>query len=308
MPRRLPPFALALLCLALLPRSGTAAEVHQHGRLRVHYETTGPHAADPRDENQNRIPDQVEDILIQTRGAWLLWMDTLDFPDPFHSPRYQTAAFLDIHLRSKDTLKANGIAYDELQRFRKPGDPPGTLSISFAVATSVDPRQNLTPAHELFHLIQNGATFFKNRWFTEGTARWSEKGLGQGALGTGLRGVWPPTPATLERLDGMAYDACAQFWEPWLLSFDTPDTLPADRLPPELTALRYTDGSPVLKDHQLHGWPIVRRLLQELARADDTAHTERHLTQWTEEEQRSPQNTTHILSALKSLTSSPPKE
>jgi hypothetical protein len=306
------PLCFYLSFVLVLPGFSRAAEVHQHDRIRVHYETTGPHAADPKDENQNEIPDQVENLLLQTRGAWLLWIDTLDFPNPFESPRFKTASFLDIHLRSKDTLKSNGVAYDELQRFRKPSDPPDTLSISFAVATSVDPTQNLTPAHELFHLIQNGATFFKNRWYTEGTARWSEKGLGQGALGTGLRGTWPPTPATLERLDTLAYDACPQFWEPFLLSLDTPCVIPADRIPPELTALRYTDGSPVLKDHQLHGWPIIRRLLQELTQADDTAYTERHLTRWSEEEQRSPKNTPHIHRALKNITSSspapPPKE
>jgi hypothetical protein len=302
----LAPLLLALLLPEALPAqsaTGIPGGTHQVGRIRVHYHLAGPHAVNPGDANHNGIPDQIEDLATQTRAAWLLFIDALGFPDPFQSPRFLKASFLDIHLRSKDTLKSNGVAYDELQHFNRPGDPPGTLSICFNVATSVQPSQNLTPAHELFHLIQNGACFFKNRWYTEGTARWSEKALGLGALGTGLHKPWPPPDTLLQQLDQMAYEAATQFWEPLILSRNTTDDLlPADRLPAELTALRYIDGSPVLKDRKLLGWQLIRDVLTELGRQDDLAYTERQLTRWSEEEQRSPLNTPHIHRAIETVT------
>lgn len=153
-------------------------KVLQADHIRVSYHTEGLHAVDATDRNGNRIPDQVEDLLTQTRAARDLWVEVLGYPDPFKTKRFKTAKFLDIHIRNKSVLKTNGSAYDELQRFNRAGDPKGTLSICFNVASSVDPKSNLTPAHEYFHLIQFGTNFFKNRWYTEGLARWSEGALG----------------------------------------------------------------------------------------------------------------------------------
>lgn len=292
------------LALVLSAAAGAAEperrpdQVHQVGRLRVFYALSGRHAVDPADHNGNGLSDQVEDIAIQTLAAQELWIDVLGFPDPFASERYREAVFLDVHLLHRDKLGANGIAYDEVQRYRKPGDPEGTGSLGFSVATSVKAPANLTPAHEMFHLIQNGATFFKNRWFTEGTARWSEAGLGAGAVSRGLKAVaWPP--ATPLQLDTMAYETAGLYWEPLLLRIDTKQRLPP--LPASLRERRYSRGEPVLRDLELAGWPFVRDLLTELGRCDDLAFAERGLTQWSEDEQKSPANTIHIENAVRSV-------
>lgn len=274
------------------------AETHVVGKLRFHYDTTGEHAVDAADRNRNGIPDQVEDCAIQTRGAWLLLIDGLGFPDPFQSPRFLDVSFLDVHLLSREALGSNGVAYDEIQRFGHRGDAEDTRSLCFDVATSVRPAENLTPAHELFHLIQNGATYFKNRWYAEGTARWSERALGSGGVGQGLRGSWPPNESVIERLDDMAYEAAPQFWEPLVLKVDKRGKIPADRVPAELRKLRYTDGSPVLKDLDLHGWELIRDILVELGEADDTAAAERGLAKWPENEQNSRLNTPYIRAAV----------
>ena len=129
------------------------------------------HTVETADSNGNGIPDQVEDIMTQTLAARMVSVEVLGFPDPFGTERFRPASYLDIHLRNKDVLKTNGVAFDELQSFDRSGDPDGTRSLCFNVATSVKAPANLTPAHEFFHLIQHGVTFFKDRWFTEGTAR-----------------------------------------------------------------------------------------------------------------------------------------
>jgi hypothetical protein len=289
---------LASLCLTIASHA-CAQQVYQMDNVRIHYFLDGQHAVDTEDKNHNGIPDQVEDIMTQTLAARQVFVAVLDFPDPFATARFQSASYLDIHLRHKDVLKSNGVAYDELQRFNKAGDPAGTLSICFNVATSVKAPINLTPAHEYFHLIQNGMTYFKNRWFTEGTARWSERALGVGGLGPSrILPSWPLSEENLNEITHMAYDAAEHFWNPLAARFDKTGTLPESPALETLRAMRYTDGSPVLKDEQLTGWKFIRSVLAELAQVDDQAFRELNYNNWSEENQRSPKNAPYILRAV----------
>lgn len=298
---------LLLGCLSLpgqLPKARAELDhVHVQGRMRFFYTTSGQHAVDQTDANANGVPDQVEDMATQAQAAWLLLIDGLGFPDPFQGERFREAKFLDVHLINKEVLKSNGVAYDEIQRFNKAGDPPGTGSLSFNVATSVFAPRNLTPAHELFHIIQNGACFFKNPWYTEGTARWSEKALGLGGAGAGLQGRWPPADTLWAKLDGMSYDAAAQFWDPMAKHVDAQGELPEDRVPQAVRTMTYVNGEPVLKDLKLHGWEVIRDILIELGAADAQAARERRLDKWSEKEQRSPENTPYIRQVIESVLS-----
>ncbi len=264
-----------------------------NGKVRVFYDIQGLHAVDATDANANQIPDQVEDIATQVQGAWMLLIDGLGFPDPFAGERFQGVPFLDIHLFSKDFLKSNGLTYDEIQNFHRPGDPEGTRSLCFDVATSVKAPANLTPAHELFHVIQNGVTYFKNRWYTEGTARWSERALGLGGVGEGLRRPWSISQGWA-KLDAMAYEASALYWEPIALQLDPVGDIPPDRISPALKELKYVNGEPVLKDTKLNGWRSIRDILIELGKVDDEAYKERRLTRWSEAEQGSEANSIYI--------------
>jgi hypothetical protein len=285
--------------LAQMPQAGASlTQVLVKGKMRFFYATEGTHAVEATDANGNGVPDQVEDIATQTHGAWLLLIDGLGFPDPFLGERFREAAFLDVHLFNKELLKSNGVAYDELQRFKRAGDPENTRSICFNVATSVKAPMNLTPAHELFHLIQNGACFFKNRWYAEGTARWSEKALGTGGVSPGLRGTWPPSEATVMKLDAMAYDAAAKFWEPLALHADPAGEIPPERVPAALREMKYVNGEPVLKDLKLNGWEVMREILLEMATEDVLAEKERRLDRWSEVEQGSSANTPYIRRAV----------
>ncbi len=245
--------------------------IHQSGRIRVFYHTTGKHAVEAMDSNQNGIPDQVEDALTQTVASRLLWVDVLGFPDPLDSVRYRDAAFLDIQFRHKDVVKGNGKAFDEMHPTRHVGDPEGTLRISIHLATSLKPTTNLTPTHEYFHLIQYASTYFKNRWFTEGTARWSEQGLGD------------------------------HFWNPLAEMTDAGGEIPDSEALRQLQAMTYTDGSPVLKDLKLTGWQFVREVLLELGREDVVAFRELEYESWAEENQKSPRNNRFLMQAVEKV-------
>ena len=259
-------------------------------RIRVFYTTEGMHAVQAADANGNSIPDQVEDVATQTWAAWQLWT-SLGFHDPLKTERYRGVAWLDVHLLSKALLQFNGVAYDEIQRFGRPNDPPRTGSLCFDVATSVTPHANLAPSHELFHVIQNSTTYFKNRWFTEGTARWSERGLGKGAHGSVLNGApWPPDGVEMAKVFTGTYDTVSSYWEPLLMQNDKRGTIPREQMPQALLEARYVNGQPVLKDLDLTGWELMREILFALGRADDDVKRERHLGNWPEAEQKSNAN------------------
>ncbi|MFA6563170.1 MAG: hypothetical protein WCV00_14765 [Verrucomicrobiia bacterium] len=290
--------AVALAAGAWQANAAGFPHEHRVGRIRVFFNTTGTNAVEAADVNHNGVPDQVEDVATQTRAAHMLFVETLGFPDPFKTERYRSAAFLDIHLLHKSVLRSNGVTYDELQHFRRPSDPPNTPTLCFNVATSVKPASNLTPAHEFFHVIQNSVTYFKNRWFTEGMARWSERALGLGGLGkVSYPGPWPPSEEKRAALFGTAYESSEHFWNGLAAMSDPTGQIPVDRLKDELKRLMYSNGARVLQDFQLTGWQLMRDVLLELDKADDIAFRELGYARWTEENQKSEKNNRYILNA-----------
>jgi len=259
------------------------AHEYRLGRIRVFYDTTGTNAVDVAN---------VEDIAKQTRAAYLLLVETLGFPDPFKTERFRSASFLDIQLFHKSILRFNGVAFDELQRFKRPGDPTNTLSLCFNVATSVKAPSNLTPAHEFFHIIQYSISYFKNAWYTEGMARWSEKALGIGGLGK----VGPK--AALPALFKMSYDASEKFWNPLAASDDAAGTIPEHLVSAELKQLTYSTGAKVLQDFKLTGWQFMRDVLLELHKMDAIAFRELGYDRWSEANQNSEKNNPYIFRAV----------
>ena len=284
--------------------TASAQQVHRVDDVRIFYEITGPHAVDLADVNANGVPDQVEDVMTQVRAARKMFVEVLGFPEPLETERFREAKFIDIHFRHKDVLKMNGVAYDELQRFNKPGDPPGTRSIAFTVATSVNASANLTPAHEFFHLIQYGTTYFKNRWFLEGTARWSERALGAGSLGPArVLSAWPLSDERKKAVTAMAYEASEHLWNPLAARMDKECVIPDSMALKQLQAMAYTDETPVLKDLQLTGWSFIRDVIVELGRIDDIAFRENGYDSWSEENQRSVKNERYMFLAVEAVIS-----
>jgi hypothetical protein len=284
-----------------------AQQVHRVDDVRLFYHTEGQHAVDAVDVNSNGIPDQVEDIMTQVRAARKMFVEVLGFPEPLKTDRFREARFIDISFRHKDVLKMNGVAYDELQRYNKPGDPPGTLSIAFTVATTVKAPANLTPAHEFFHLIQYSTTYFKNRWFLEGTARWSERALGKGGLGAArVISTWPLPEARKQEISAMTYDASEHLWNPLASQTGKDSTIPDSPALKQLQSMTYTDGTAVLKDLQLTGWAFIRDVVLELGQIDDIAFRELGYDRWSEENQRSVKNDAYLFRAIEHVIANQP--
>lgn len=293
-----------LVCIAWfwIVASASAKQVHRVEDVRIFYHTEGQHAVDTTDGNTNGIPDQVEDVMTQVQAARKLFVDVLGFPDPLKTERFRSARFIDISFRHKDVLKMNGVAYDELQRYNRPGDPPGTRSIAFTLASSLKAPANLSPAHEFFHLIQYSTTYFKNRWFLEGTARWSERALGVGGLGPArILSAWPLPGERKQAIAAMSYEASEHLWNPLAAKMDKEGTIPDSPALQAVQAMKYTDGSTVLKDLRLTGWKFIRDVVSGLGQMDDTAFRELGYDKWSEANQRSEKNNAYLFRVIENI-------
>lgn len=269
--------------------------------IRVFYNTSGDHAVDPTDSNNNGVPDRVEDTAKQSWAAARIFIDTLGFPDPLESERYKEAKYIDVNLLARETITINGMAYDGLQKIGRSIDEPGTRTICFDVATSVQPTKNITAAHEVFHLIQNGCTFFKTRWYTEGMARWAEHALKSGGVGETkypLRGPWPQSDRNLNQLAQMAYESEFVLWNPLAKLDDKRGIIPSKAVAQDVKDLTYTNGEPVLEDMRLNGAEFMKEVLLELGKLDDTAFERLGYEKWSEPNQKSLKNSPYIYKAI----------
>jgi hypothetical protein len=273
------------------------------GRVRVFYTNEGPSAVSQADNDKSAVPDQVEDVAKQIWAAHKLFCDVLKFPDPFASERYKGVTCIQVSLRDRAEINGvNGVAFESAQRARSiPEGKPEDRAIVMAVSTQLDPIKNVTPAHETFHLIQYGTTFFKNSWYLEGMTRWAEHGLAKDGIGEvqySPQGPWPQKPQHLQQLPEMGSKCETVLWNPIASRTDRNGLLTDEMLGPELTALRYSDGSAVLRDRLLNGAEVMREILIELGTQDDDAFRDLGYESWTEENQRSERNNPYIYRAI----------
>ncbi len=273
------------------------------GPIRVFYAIDGKSAVPSADKDASGIPDHVEDVAKQVWAAHRLFCSVLEFPDPLTSERYPGVNCIQVSLRERGEIGGgNGKAFENSQRARPiPEGKPDDRAIVISMGSHVEGLKNITPAHEMFHLIQYGATYFKKSWYLEGQARWSEHALAKEGLGDvkySPKGPWPQEPANLTKLFGMSYDAEFVLWNPIAKKTDAKGTLPQKRLDKELTELCYSDGSPVLKDLDLTGANIMREILIELGKMDDVAYKELGYESWSEENQQSPKNDRYMYQAI----------
>ncbi len=252
------------------------------------------------DVDQSGVPDRVEDIAKQVWAAHHLYCEVLKFPDPFKSERYQGVTCIQVSLR--DLGGGNGLAFTSPQRARQIPEGKSTdRTIVMSLNCKLNPMKNITPSHETFHLVQYGATYFKNSWFLEGMARWSEHALAREAIGQvkySPQGPWPQKPQHLQQLSKMSYDAEYVLWNPIAFRTDRDGLLSDKLLGERLTTLRYSDGTPVLRDRTLQGAEIMRDIVIELGKLDDVAFEELEYDRWSEMNQRADENNPYIYKAV----------
>ncbi len=302
-------FVIAIVVGLLLDQSAMSQDktpLTEHfvaGRIRVFYAIEGLSAVPMADGNSNSVPDHVEDVAKQIWAAHALFCDVLEFPDPFACERYAGVTCIEVSIRDRTEMGGgNGVAFENSQRAKSiPEGQPTDRSLVMSIGKHVDARKNITPAHEFFHLIQYSTTYFKNPWYLEGMARWSEHAVGRDGIGDvkyEARGPWPQTTNNLAELFAMSYDAEHVLWNPIAMRSDHRGLLPKAKVPESLQNLRYSDDSPVLSDYLLNAAPLMKDILLELAKQDDIAYQALGYQDWSEGNQRSPKNNPYIYQAI----------
>jgi len=243
-------------------------KVLQSGPCRVLYYTEGPRAVDPTDVNGNGIPDRVEDALTATVASRLLYCKLLGFPDPLNSERLPKARFIDIRLQALGESNTNrGVFFSD--------DVPNNPSDAGSLIIRTQPKESARPfsiPHEFFHLVQYASTYGGRPWQGEGMARWIAQGVITGRDkdwdGTIPLGHWPLTSKEKSGLFKMSYDASGFLWNRLALLCDSDGEIPRGPVFEELKAMKYADGSPVLKGTKLVGWRLMRDVLLQLGKID----------------------------------------
>jgi len=102
----------------------------------------------------------------------------------------------------------------------------------------------------------------------------------------------------LQLLAKMRYDAEHVLWNPIARRTDRDGLLSARLLGRQISSLRYSDGTPVLRDRTLNGAEIMRDIVVELGKQDEVAFEELKYDRWSEENQRSEENNPYIYKAV----------
>lgn len=246
-----------------------------YNEFRIFYSLSGKDALPlkrQRDLNNDGTPDFVERVGSRLLKADEFFKREVALTPPLRSKRYAgKVRYIDVNIldfSKNKTGPKNGVAYDGTPKFNRASAgqaSPNVLAIDLSGSVRLTTN---SVEHELFHLYQNGYTFFKNRWYTEGTARWAEHII-QGHIGSGT--TLPNSKADRKRLFTKTY-AAHSFWNEIIKRIDS----------------------------ATQGKKFIKALLEELDSSDDKAAQKRGLNRhhWKESEQKSTANNVYIWNAM----------
>ena len=256
-------------------RRSSLEKVAVYGEFRVFYSLSGKDSLPKSrrvDSNHNKIPDFIDSIGKRLIDSNNFFKYEVGLKPPLMSKRYRGQVhYIDVNVLDFSNNKKgpkNGVAYDGTPKFNRALAGKRSVKVlAMDISGGVNLKTN-TVEHELFHLYQNGYTYFKNRWYTEGTARWSELVI-KGQLGK--TSALPKNIDAKNELFNKTYGASA-FWNALI----------------------------VIADKENLGKNFMKALLEELERVDDIAAKSRGIghKNWKESEQRNKENNLYIWQAI----------
>ena len=140
-----------------------------------------------------------ENIAQRLYVAKEVFINLLGFKDPLKSKRYKDVKYIDVHIMSSEKSSAG----DEIVTFKYKMMDTKDKVVSMQIRNDLT-KSTLTPSHEYFHILQNSYTMFKNRWYSESTARWSESIFKKGVA---KQDNLPNSQKQIKELFDKTYDA-----------------------------------------------------------------------------------------------------
>jgi hypothetical protein len=280
-------------------------KVYLINEFRIFYSLKNKHnlpSKHKKDINKNNIPDFIDDIALQLVASSKLYTDILGFTHPLKSTRYkEIVKYIDVHILKCQT----GGAGDAIINYNYKN-----TNVSRSKALSINLPNNLkyhslTPAHEMFHLIQNGYTMFKNSWYTEGTARWSEKLFLKG------NGKTYKLPRPYNSDDSINSIYGTKQLEKYILYksysvyryWNRMGKLATHNELFEIKNIKnkYVDGDIIIKGNNKMGSEFIKKFFEKLEEYDKFASKSKGYSKydWKESDQKSKQNNVYILKAIK---------
>ncbi len=249
-------------------------QVAIYGEYRIFYSLSGKDALPKHrkvDSDKSGLPDFIESVGRRLTDADRFFRSEVGLVPPLKSKRYiGKAHYIDVNMLDFSNNKKgpkNGVAYDGTPKFNRARSGQVSRNVLVIDLSGSVRLKTHSVEHELFHLYQNGYTFFKNRWYTEGTARWSEKII-EGRIGSSE--LLPDSKFTRDKIFKKNYDA-SNFWNELIIKVDK----------------------------KSQGKRFIKIFLEELDYADNIAARKRGLSDsyWKESEQRSTDNNIYIWKA-----------
>lgn len=261
------------------------------GDFRVFYTFNGEHALSLEnkvDLNENSIPDYVENIAQRLYVTKEVFINLLGFQDPLKSKRYKDVKYIDVHIMSSEKSSAG----DEIVTFKYKILNTKDKVISMQVRNNLT-KSTLTPSHEYFHILQNSYTMFKNRWYSESTARWSESIFKKGVA---KQDNLPNSQKQIKELFDKTYDAEGIFGKLTYLC-DTNNGVFKNKKDLKTNIPSYPN---LIEDSTVYGYKFIKVFLENLELMSNYVSKLHEFDEfdWDEKEQKSNDNNIFILKAL----------
>ena len=288
---------LTVLMMTFAVMSTASAEIYRQGVFYVIYDAEGAAAVNKTDVNLNGVPDVVEDIATQLNAAREVFNGVFNFPDPLTSERFANVTSIEITFAAKSDMTAPAFAFASVRKNSL--HDPNEQSLKIKMSNAVNPHKSFTPAHEYFHLIQFGATYFRNKWFTEGMAQWSEDAVAKMNYPDGRDvALTLESPAATDKLFRSKYAASKLLWYPLAVNMRDKATIPAALI----VKYRYVDGTPVFRDNIIYGPNVMREVLRVMKSKEHLAAAEvGDAAKWRQKGQRAVTNNKVMLECVREV-------
>lgn len=235
---------------------------------------------------------QLKDIQKQLEIADVTFKQVLKLRPPLEQPRYSAAKFINVTI--EPSVKPFGLTYDEVISNSMPQKTP--CFIGMKISSAIEPITNPTPAHELFHVYQNGYMMFKQAWLTEGLARWSES-LFRSLLPPKELTTLPQNQKELMAVMDESYSASKM----WFRLFELIDDEPLLAVPEIIGNQTYQSGDLVVANNKIYGTEFISILFEELA--DESLNVSKNKAwpefNWKEKDQKDKALNPYIWGAIK---------